>query len=293
VALLPVVAISLFVASQAVNPDTSISAQRGMRLELRNPRGDVRVSTWNRDVIAISTGSTRGRFSVDRSGSVVRVRTERGYWRQGGRRYEWEEDDDVPVNYTLTVPAYLHVAFTGIESDFAVVGTEGDISIETVEGAIDVRGGNGRIYLRSVERAIRVSGARGRIDVEAGDGDVFLSNVTGEITAQTVDGNIELADISSQNVDVNTVDGNITFSGRIASGGRYYLSTHDGDVAFTVPSDVNADVMVATFEGGFETAFPIVLRESGGKRLFFRLGSGGADIRLEAFDGDVYLRRRD
>jgi Toastrack DUF4097 len=290
VTFLPLLLLSLTATSQA---DTLISVQRGMRLELRNPRGDVRVTAWDRDAVEISTGTSRGRFSVDRSGTVLRIRTERGYWRQGPRRYEWKEDDDAPVHYAIKVPSYLHLALTGVESDFSVTGTSGDISVETVEGGIEVRGGNGRIYLRSVERAVRVTGSQGRIDVEAGEGDVFLYNVTGDVTAQTVDGNIELTDVNSQNVDVNTVDGNISFSGRIAPAGRYYLSTHDGNVTFTVPSDVNADVLVATFEGGFETAFPIVLRESQRKRLHFRLGSGGADIRLEAFDGDVYLRRRD
>lgn len=265
-----------------------------MRLELRNPNGEVRVTTWNRDAVQITTGSSNRRFSVEQSGSVMRIRTERGYWRQDGRRYQWREDDhDAPVHYALTVPPYLHIALSGIESNFSVSGTEGDISLETIDGGIDVKGGNGRIYLRSVERAVRVSGARGQIDVEAGNGDVVLYDVSGDIRAQTIDGNVDLTNINSQNVRVNTVDGNITFSGRIAPAGRYYLATHDGNVTFDVPSDINADVMVATFEGGFETAFPVVLRESADRKLYFRLGTGGADVRLEAFDGDVFLRRRD
>ena len=121
---------------------------------------------------------------------------------------------------------------------------------------------------------------------------MWIRDVTGDITAESVDGNIELDGVDSRQVRAETVDGNVIFSGVIHDGGRYHLSTHDGDVTASIPAGTNATVMVANFSGDFETSFPIILRASRRHRFDFTLGDGSAQLELESFDGDVFLRRR-
>jgi len=49
---------------------------------------------------------------------------------------------------------------------------------------------------------------------------------------------------------------------------------------------------VATYDGEFETEFPIVLqRLQSGREFHFELGEGGARVRLQAFDGTIRLMR--
>jgi DUF4097 and DUF4098 domain-containing protein YvlB len=252
------------------------------------------VSTWRQDAVRIRADDG-GAFQVESSGAVVRVRPEQGRWRrraEGGReRYQWNDYDDGPVHFRIQVPPYVALTLSGAESDITVSGTTANISIDTQEGAVVINGGGGRIVVNSVEDAVQISGARGRVDVSAGDGDVVLRDIVGEVSVQSIDGDVVMSGIESRSVEVSTVDGDIRYSGSIREGGRYVLSTHDGDVTLTVPPDASADVTVANFQGGFETTFPIVLRESQHQRLRFTLGAGGATVILEAFDGDVYLRR--
>ena len=49
---------------------------------------------------------------------------------------------------------------------------------------------------------------------------------------------------------------------------------------------------MATFDGEFESEFPVVLQglQSGGS-FEFTLGEGGASLTLEAFDGEIRLLR--
>jgi Toastrack DUF4097 len=294
IATVALAALAATLASTPVSPaDTTFAVHRGMRLEVRNQSGSVAVKTWNRDVVEISSGPSDGAaFEVDGSGSVIRVRPSRGRWRDrgNGRRWEWDDSDD-DVDMQVTAPPYLAVHIEGVEIDVTVEGLQSDISVETVEGAIDVVGGNGLIRLSSVDDRVSLRNSGGRIEVSSADGDLLLENIRGEITAEAVDGDVELRRIDSRDVRASSVDGSVTYEGSIHDDGRYHLSTHDGDVVLYVPAATNATVNVATYEGDFETTFPIVLRESRRRRFSFTLGTGRAEISLEAFDGDIYLRR--
>lgn len=282
----------MVVALQAT--DTTVAVERGMRLDVRNQSGVIRVDTWNRDAVRVvgRAGGDR-EVVVDRGGRVIRVRTEvvpffpdeveRGRRRRGPRGDE--------VELSVTVPTYLSVELTGVETDMFIVGVQADVSAETVEGAIEVRGGRGAVSVRSVEEDVRVEGVTGRVMAMAGDGEIWIRAVTGDVEAQTIDGNIELMDVDSRRVTATTVDGNVTFTGMVYADGRYRLATHDGDVTMHVPDGVNATVSVASYEGSFETSFPVVLQGSQRYRFDFTLGDGGAVVELESFDGDIFLRR--
>ncbi len=266
--------------------DTTIAVEEGMRLDLRNQTGDIRVTVWQRDAVRITVRRRRGfRIDAERSGAVLRVR------RSVARGFEDDIDDDVDVDFAITVPPYLDLDLGGLEVDVSVIGTAGDVSVETVEGAVLVRGGAGFVSVQSLDDDVRIEDARGRIHANSTGGNVWIRNVSGEVTAESIDGDIELENVDARQITANTVDGDVTFSGPIHDGGRYRFGTHDGDVTVWVPAGVNASVSVATFEGEFETSFPVILRGSQRYRFNFTLGDGGAVLRMETFDGDIFLRR--
>ena len=79
---------------------------------------------------------------------------------------------------------------------------------------------------------------------------------------------------------------------RSDAGGRYSLSSHNGDITLALPPTANASVAVSTFNGEFESDFPVTV--SGGrkgKRFNFTLGNGGTPIELESFQGTIRLVR--
>lgn len=280
----------------AQQTDTTFAVRQGMRLDVRNQEGEIRVHTWSRDAVRVTAGRTGGgAFSVEQSGSIVRVRPERGGWRESRsgrqRRFEWDDSDPV-VDFDITVPAYMALALRGVETDIVVEGVAAEITAETVEGVVDVRGGSGILTLHSADGMIRVDGAQGRIEASSGDGDVIVRNAQGDITAMSIDGDVLLSDIDSRTITGSTVDGDVSYSGTIYDRGRYRLSTHDGNVTLSVPENANATVTVTSYDGDFQTSFPIVLRESRQRRFSFTLGDGSALVELESFDGDIYLRRR-
>jgi DUF4097 and DUF4098 domain-containing protein YvlB len=181
---------------------------------------------------------------------------------------------------------------SGVYTDVTVVGVKAPISVETVQGEVDVTGGDGLVTLRSVQGHVHLKGAKGRIDVHSVNEDVRVSDASGEIVAETVNGEIVLERVDATSLDAGTVNGDVGYDGPIRSGGRYALSSHNGDVTLAVAEGTSAAVSVSTFNGEFESAFPVTLRETRkGKRFSFVLGAGGAQVSLESFQGTVQLVR--
>jgi DUF4097 and DUF4098 domain-containing protein YvlB len=181
---------------------------------------------------------------------------------------------------------------SGVYSDVTLSGTRGAISVETVQGDVDVTGGEGLISLRSVEGGVKLSGAKGRIDVHSVNDDVRVSDASGDIVAESVNGEVRLERVDASSLSATTINGDVSYDGPIRNGGRYALSSHNGDVTLAVAEGTSATFSVSTFSGDFESAFPVTLTEARkGKRFQFTLGGGSAQVSLESFQGTVQLVR--
>jgi DUF4097 and DUF4098 domain-containing protein YvlB len=272
---------ALATAFPAQQIDSTVPVERGQRLEVNAYAGDLAVSTWNRNAVRVE-GESSGRTGVEisRSGSIVEVRTES---RRG------------PAGMTdlkITVPAWLPLTLSGVHTDVAVTGTRAPVTVETVQGDVTVEGGEGLISLQSVEGQVSVRGAKGRIELHSVNEDVVIEASSGDVTAETVNGEITLEQVDAASLAASTVNGDIQYVGPIRSGGRYSLSSHNGDLTLTVPEGASASVAVSTFNGEFESEFPVTLTDTRkGKRFSFTLGSGSAQVSLESFQGTIQLVR--
>jgi DUF4097 and DUF4098 domain-containing protein YvlB len=164
--------------------------------------------------------------------------------------------------------------------------------VETVQGQVEVEGGAGLVSLQSVQGSVSLSGAKGRLEAHSVNEDVRVSGSSGEVTAETVNGDITLSRVDGSSVTASSVNGDLDYDGSISNGGRYAFSTHNGDITVTVPEGSNAAVSVSTFNGEFESEFPVTLTETRkGKRFSFTVGTGSAQMTLESFQGTIQLVR--
>ena len=261
--------------------DTTVAVSRGQRLDVNAFGGEVTVRAWNRNAIRVeATTSGRDRVEVSSSATAVSVRTQ-------GRHGPPSE-----ITLRISAPPWVGLSLSGVNTSMKVEGVRAPITAETVEGEVDVTGGEGLVSLRSVQGSVTLRGARGRINLNSVNEDVHVSSSAGDVMAQTVNGEIDLQLTDASSVDASTVNGDIRYSGPIRNGGRYSLSTHNGDISLTVAEGTNASVAVSTFSGEFESEFPVPLRGTRqGKGFNFTLGSGSAQVTLESFQGTIELVR--
>ena len=241
--------------------DTTFAVSPGTRLDVNNQGGEIIVRAWNENRVRLrASHSSRDRIEIDVSGSVVTVRST---GRHGNSQL---------VDYDISVPQWMAVNLSGVYTDMRVEGTNAAVTVETVEGDIELRGGNGTVTLQSVEGAVTVTDTRGRVDVNSVEGEIRITGASGEIVAETV-------------------DGDIYYDGTINNSGRYHIATHDGDLTVAIPERANVTVTVSSFDGEFDSSFPVQLREQHKRRFSFVIGTGSARLELETFDGDILLRR--
>ena len=261
--------------------DTTFAVSGSGQLDLQNHEGTVVVSTWDRDEVRIHAEWDDGPqpIQIRQAGSTVRVRV-RG------------DLGLPPVDFDLTVPRGMSIAVQGITVGVSIEGSRANIAVHSVEGDVEVTGGSGNVAVQAVEGDVTVHGASGHIAVHSIEGIVVVSESDGTVEVESVDGDVELIDIDSENIGVNVVDGDVTFQGAIHDGGRYFMSTHDGDLNIIVPDDSNARVSIATYDGELESDIPIEIEgDISKKRFSFTLGTGRALVELSSFDGVIRLQK--
>jgi hypothetical protein len=263
--MLPALAVAAGLASFSLAPgaDTVLAVPPGFSLNVANYAGEVFVEGWDRNAIRIrSDHSDEDRVMVYSGRGVVQVKASS------------KHEEDRTADLRLEVPLWMNVAISGIHTDVIVSGTRAQVKVETVHGDVIVRGG------------------RRRIDLNTVNDDICVSDAAGTIRAETVNGDAYVWRALSDSVDVSTVNGDVDYDGSMGNEGAYRFTSHNGDVAVTVPRSANAAIAVSTFAGDFESNFPVTLSGTHNpKRFQFCLGSCSARVDLESFQGTIQLYR--
>ncbi len=282
--------------------DTTFAVAAGARLDLRNYAGEITIETWGRpEMRIVADHGRRDGVVVEQGDGAIRVRP--ALWKAGDAdfdidieqgRVQWNQwaGARTPslVEFTITVPEGMPLDVGGPFTDVSITGPVGETTVVANEGDVSVRAIRGPLTVRCVEGDVTVTDVQGRVRINAIDGEIFLENVSGDVVAETTDGDIRLANVTSSNVEATSVDGDIWFAGALAAQGLYSFATHDGDVTVMLPRDASARVMVATYDGEVTSDFTLNLPEDfSGRRARFTLGNGGAQLEIEAFDGDIEI----
>jgi DUF4097 and DUF4098 domain-containing protein YvlB len=274
----------LVLALMAVtSTDQTLPVTKGTKLDVNNFAGDVVIKVWDKDAVRVEvTHSDRESVDIKQADQTVSIRSRSV--RGGPPR---------SLDYNITVPAWMGISVSGNYAFVTMEGVGGDVNVETTRGDIEVRGGSGFVSLKSVQGEVSLEKAKGRIEVRAVNEGIRLADINGDLSAESTNGSIILSRIDSGNVDLYTVNGDISYDGPIKDKGLYRLTTHNGLIAMAIPDKANAALTVRTYNGGFRSTFPIGgdAGERRAKRFSVTLGNGSAHVELESFGGTISLRR--
>src|SRR5438093_6185286 len=238
----------ILVALMAITPmDQTVPVAKGVKLDINNFAGDVAIKVWDKDAVRVEVNhSDREVVDVKQGEQTLSIRSRSV--RGGPPR---------SLDYMLTVPKWMAISVSGTYADVTMDGVGGDVTVETTRGDINVTGGSGVITLKSIQGEVTLQKAKGRIEVRAVNEGMHLADISGDLSAETTNGSIILDRIDSGNVDLYTVNGNISYDGPIKVKGLYRLTTHNGLIAMPIPEKVNAMLTVRTYNGGFRSTFPL------------------------------------
>ncbi len=261
--------------------DTLIQVREGDQLVLRDFSGAIEVEAWNRNELRAEADDEEALlFQFSRSGSRIEMGV-----RDRKDRNRMEE-------LRLFVPSWMDLEISGRELDTEVRGIRGKVLIRNLEGDIILRDLSGEIEASTVEGSIDARNLRGTASLKTGDDDITILESSADLELESVEGDIELIRSTTRKLEARTTEGDVEFTGRLLAEGVYAFHSHGGELTLNLEPPVDADVTVLVYEGEFESDFPI--RAAGyrsGQDLRFVIGEGGAQVLLNAFDGEVRLRR--
>ena len=287
---------------EQVDTDTTLSVPARSRLTLESFSGDIVVSGWDRNTVRIRAEHeprTRIHLDVRPATVVVRAVTHLRLPDLDNRRHARVEEIEIPsrVDYRLTVPRWMSLGLSGLNSSISVEGVVGDVTAEVVNGSVVVRGGRGSIRVSSINGTVEVIGARGSVEASSVNEGITLRDVEGRVGAESVNGDVELIGIGSEAVEASTVSGDLRYEGALRAGGSYRFESHSGDLTVALPERPDVTVSVDTYSGEFASSFPLQSKSTftsvrgRGKEFEFTLGDGRAEVSLQSFSGLIRLVR--
>jgi hypothetical protein len=231
---------------QAVTTDTTLSVSPGTTLSLANLSGDIVVKVWDRNAVRVDAEHDKN----DRFVAVIKE----GTLKLGVRSLEGEPAD---VDWNLTVPSWLPLEISGIESEIAVTGMRASVRAQSMRGDVHVTSCQGPMELNSVEGEVHAEDVNGDVTAGSVNSVVRLVRVLGPIEAQSVNGDISMDDVSSAKVSASTLNGRVYYASKFQPHGRYAFSSHNGKVYVGVDKMQAMNVTVSSFNGQLESSIPV------------------------------------
>lgn len=140
------------------------------------------------------------------------------------------------------------------------------------------------------------------------NGDIEANDLYGKIKAHNINGAITLKN-TKEAYDVNTINGevNIVFLNTPPENSRFY--TLNGTMNLSLPADFSADCELKSFNGDFYTDFNEYVelpskmekkvKNEGNSATYkltktnaYRFGKGGRNIKIETFNGNIFLKKQ-
>lgn len=138
-------------------------------------------------------------------------------------------------------------------------------------------------------------------------GDIVVENVSGELEITNVNGRIALNQVAGSAV-ANTVNGNLTATfTSITASAPMAFSTLNGKVDVTLPGNANVALKMKSDRGNVYSDFDVALSKGQPKVTrtsqnglthlstddwtYGKINSGGAEVMMKTFNGDIFLRK--
>lgn len=133
-----------------------------------------------------------------------------------------------------------------------------------------------------------------RIDsIELINGDLNIDGISGDVKASSINGRLSAHELGGD-VRLSTVNGKLeAVFGRISEMKVISLSSVNGSLSLTIPSDSNAELKAGTVHGAITNDFGLPVRrgEYVGRDLAGQLGAGGTRIKLGNVNGQISIKR--
>jgi hypothetical protein len=140
--------------------------------------------------------------------------------------------------------------------------------------------------------AVEIADITGEVEATTHNGAVTTREVTGNHSLRTHNGRISCRQISGD-LELETHNGSVdvVYATGAPTACKAEVTTHNGGIDFTPPTNLSAKVDISTHNGSIHTALPItVVGEVSKRELRGTIGSGEGRLHLETHNGSITIK---
>jgi len=144
-----------------------------------------------------------------------------------------------------------------------------------------------------VEYTIHLPRGAAKVTVETVNGGINIDGPRGRIKASTVNGEVDVWNASDE-VELDAVNGDVKASLSYPGKSSAKLNVVNGNVALAMPEAANARLKATTVHGDIHSDLPLKVDKAQygpGANVDTQLGSGGMTIELNSVNGSIYLHK--
>jgi len=200
-----------------------------------------------------------------------------------------------PTNLEIWVPARARVWVKTATAPIDVDGVDGGLDRYTVSATIEVTGNPRELNAEAIDGDIHIAGSPAWLRAKSASGAITFRGASSDAGLSTVSGGVKVEGGPFERTKIETVTGNVSFSGRVERSGTFDFDTHSGSVDIAVPDKTGASFSVVSIAGmitnNVSRGMPTTGRFGRGSELTTEIGDPGAKISVRTFKGAVTLRR--
>jgi hypothetical protein len=265
--------------------DRKIAIDADASIRIYNLTGSVRVEGWDRDTLSVTgtvSDPAKNRFFIG------------GFQRGAKLGIEAPlELDQAPAYLIVRVPTRARVWIKAATASVTLIGLKGGIDVSSTSGNLQFEGDPDQLSLETMDGNIDINATGTWIRAKTASGTITLRGTGEDVGATTVSGNVSLLSTGMRRARVESVSGEIAFSGSLTRDGELTIESHSGSVNILLPTDFGAEFDLSTYQGRIRNEFRpdrLPIAHGAGQELHFMAAEGGANVTVQTFKGTIVLR---
>jgi DUF4097 and DUF4098 domain-containing protein YvlB len=267
--------------------DRRMAVDQDVSIRIHNMAGSVRIEAWDRDTLAITgtiSDAATNRFFIGGSRRAAKMGIEGPL-----------ELDQAPAHLFIRVPARAKVWVKSATANIVMSGLQGGIDAFSTSGNIRFEGEPDQLNVETMDGNIDVTAGGTWVRAKTASGIITIRGPGEDVGATTVSGSINMLSSGMRRARIESVTGDLSFSGWLTRDGSRTVESHSGTVDILLPSDIYADFDLSSYHGTIRNEFRPYTPPAGqtsAEQVFSNGGGGGAGISVRTFKGSIVLRKK-
>jgi hypothetical protein len=258
-------------------------------LQVKLPSGRVLVTTVDepRTTVEVVAAGRRGQDAIDEievtmeerlDRNVVRVE-QKDRFRWGPIQITWGGDFECRV----TCPPGSELELGSGSTDLRVDGELGDVSVRTASGDTHLDSVTGELQVKTASGDVTVGSVAAQASVVTVSGDVDIDQVGASLTARAVSGDVTIGSAAGE-LGISTTSGDVDV--KAVSSGDVRVQTVSGDVRIAIARGTRTWIDAASVSGRLESELGLDDHEPAADD-----GSAVVPLHVKTVSGDVSIVR--